>query len=154
MLLGWIALMLFAADPPASRRRHIRRYGFFDLARMRGLVRNLIIIRAGQLVPRRAASRRCFGNAASGVRQRTRPRCLYRAAAGARLRRRLRARGGQAAVIAHLLAVLADIDALAAGVARRFRRRLTRLFPLVAVRPPHEAASSLAAPAPWFADSS
>jgi hypothetical protein len=53
-----------------------------------------------------------------------------------------------------LLAALADIDALAAGVARRFRRRLTRLFPLLAVRPPHDALASLAALPPRFADSS
>jgi hypothetical protein len=126
------------------------------LHRMARTIARLIVVRAarrcsGAAVP--ALARHAF--AAPGFARRALPtpmRCA-RAGVGSWLRRRLRGRTAGARLCA-LFNALFDLEALTEHAARRITRRLTRLTPVLAVRPPAEALASLAAPAPLSADTS
>jgi len=149
LMLGWIAMLMvstgFKPDP-----RRLRRYGHLSLDRLARMVRNLIIIRACQIMPAprlRAPPRRNV--APAGFTRRLERRQFLRSFAGSRLRRALRARD-PATRISVLLAALRDIDVLA----RLVKRRLTRLRPVQPTEPPHDALRTLAIHAPCAADSS
>jgi hypothetical protein len=148
LVLAWVAMLMFSAAPKINARR-LGRFANLSLDSLARRVRNLIIIRAAQLMnPRRRAKQR-FNFAASGFTRRTIPRQLLRSIGGSRLRRAL-GHCDPAARISMLLEALRDIDALA----RRIARYLTRLAPIIAVQPPQDAARTLAAFAPRAADSS
>jgi hypothetical protein len=157
LALAWIAMMLLSDETPRASRRIVRRrYCLLDLGVMTRLVRNLVIIRAGQLSQRRRRRRPILlDSAPAGFTRRTRANAAaLRRTAGSWLRRRLAGEGGAALRVSRLLAALADLDTLAGRLVRRLRRGLTRLRPIVMTRAPQHARTSLAEPAPCAADSS
>ena len=151
-MLAWLAAILFSDDAPRPHRRIIRRR--LSLATMKDAVRNIVIIRAAQLSglqPRQLAPRPSF--APAGFIRAPRVRQFLRIVAGSALRRRLRART-QAEAFTALLSALRDLDALGRQIVKRLSKRLTRVRPLIATRPPHDAVRCLAAPCVAAADSS
>jgi hypothetical protein len=151
-MIVWAAAVFFG--DAVCKRRHIRqRYRLLSLDTLARLVRNLMIARAVELFSVRR------GRAPSkylppGFRRRRRLGNILRQAAGARLRRFLRA-GDFAARFARLAQIIANIDEYCRKfLLPRARRGLTRLYAILLVRPPHDPARSLAAPAIAFADSS
>ena len=80
-------------------------------------------------------------------------RNIRRAYYGAWLRHRLNHRDPLQRFI-RIVTALDQVETLAARVARRITRGLTRLSNIRAVRPPHARVRSLAAPAVAVADSS
>ena len=155
LALAWAAMILFAENAPQQpRRRLIQRHPLLSPDAWARFVRNLVIIRAAQIARGSAgcaAPPRVF--APRGFKRRMRPRQLVRSSAGAWLRRALRDRD-RARRFMRLLEALRDLDSLAVRLARRLVRRLTRLRPIIATRPPHVRVASLAAPAPFVSDSS
>lgn len=151
VLLVWAATLLVPLRPSA---RHLRQRGWFACThRLAGLVRNLIVLRAAELarVDRRPPIAR--NDARPGFRRRMRVRHLLRAATGAQLRRALRHRcDGKRLSI--LLDALADLETHAATLARRARRGLTRLRPVMLVRPSPCALGGVLSAAPAPADTS
>jgi len=154
-MLAWIGAMLFADTSARPNRRHIRRrYSQLSLQPMARMVARLIFLRATQLIPMPALRRRSIRvSAAPGFRKRVQPRQLVRSAIGAAVRKSLRHRDLRTR-LAILLNALANIDALAAKLTRRLRRRFTRLAALTVACPPHDSVRWIAMPAPAFADSS
>jgi len=149
LMLGWVAMLMFSIGFKPDTRR-LRRHGSVSVDGLARMVRNLIIIRASQIMPAptlRAPPRRNF--APAGFTRRLERRQFLRSCAGSRLRRALRGRD-PATRISVLLAALRDIDALA----RLVKRRLTRLRPVLPTEPPHDALRTLAIHAPCAADSS
>ena len=140
-MLLWIAALCGGAAP---RARHLAQRGETRLDELARMVRNLVIVGAAAMVkpPRRPAR--------YGLRRR--PRHYLRSCAGAELRRRLRARDPQHRV-RKLIAVLRDLAACAARLARRLARGLTRLAPLSASAH-NQTLRALAAPPVRAADSS
>ncbi len=137
----------------SAGRRHHKRYAGVRVSQLRAFVRNVVLIRAAQLLnPRPAVWSR---NTAPAGFARRRARMTLRRVAGGWLRRRLNCDGSFVEQIVHLLAALRDWRSLAAKLARRRRkRRLTRLCPILIVRPPVSPLASVTAPAPAYADSS
>jgi hypothetical protein len=155
LMLGWVAMLLCAGAAPRPSRRHIRkRYRFLDLEDLRIRVRNLVIIRAGQIAGRRRVRQLVRRDAPAGFVRRRSLRAFLRRISGAWLCRRLRCKGGPGERIAHLLGVLAELDALAEKLARRWARGLYRFCPLVMTRAWAAPVRSLCASAPAAADSS
>lgn len=154
-MLAWAASVLFADAAPS--RRHIRqRYGFLALDPLARLVRDLAIVRAADLTHLRARPRfRGVRNAsAQGFHRRTTRGAWKRAIAGSRLRNALKHRD-PAQRIQLLLAAIADIDAFALRyLARRAKRRLTRLLPILMFAPPPALFVSRAAPEPCAVNTS
>jgi hypothetical protein len=138
-LLAW-----FACGRIGQRQR--RRYGEVSVKKIEHAVRDLIIIRAAQLLTtRKRSARRYHANPV---------RTSLRAVAGVWLRRRLRTQGDLSARAQHLLAVLRNWRALAAELAHRRRKGLTRLAPIT-LRPELTApVCVLAFSAPAAADTS
>lgn len=98
---------------------HQRRAGV-TFAKIERAVRDLIVIRAAQVLgPRRTKPRRHHG--------RKPPRISQRAVGGSWLRRRLRIRGDIVARAAKLISAIRNWRALAAQLARRRAAGLTRL---------------------------
>lgn len=142
-MLAWLAAML-TSDIVATRRRLHR---FAMLEHLPRFIECLLVIRACALVfPRkrpRATARP--GNAPAGfARRRLSGPQVLRAAIGLAMRRRLRPRG-LSARLAIWFEALRDLDAFAAPIVRRAKRRLTRLCAIVPVRPPQRAVCSVAA---------
>jgi hypothetical protein len=81
------------------------------------------------------------------------PRHLLRSLVGSRLRRVLKPKD-VAARIAILTGVLRNLDTFAAQLAKRMRRGLTRLWPILPAPTSAAPLVALAAPAPSYADSS
>ncbi|MBX3428242.1 MAG: hypothetical protein KF779_01530 [Hyphomonadaceae bacterium] len=130
-ILAWISLGWAGAS---ERRR--RSFCNVTSATLRHAARNLIIIRAAQLCRRRRPQVwRAF--AAPGFRRHNN-RCTLRAVSGVWLRRRLRADGDFIAQVLHLLTVVRRISVIAAELAARRRRGLTRLRPLIVAAPPEQ----------------
>lgn len=151
-LLVWFAMILgwFALGAPHERRQ--RRFGFVSKAALCRAVRNLIIIRAAALLrPRQQTPWRSY--APNGFLRR-RNRCSLRAIGGVWLRKRLSARGGLVAQAKHLIEMLRQFSALAAKLAYRRRRGLSRLSPLVLTHAPELHAANQCAASPVLADSS
>lgn len=148
LALMWFAMFLLAPAALTNIRR-LNRFGFLSLDDLTRCVRDLIVIRAAQIMRTPPQRRQRFDYAPPGFRRRMQPRQLIRAAAGARLRRALRHRD-MATRISILLASLRDLD----GFARAIARKLTRLAPILACAPPRESVRILACVAPYAADSS
>ncbi|HYD89225.1 MAG TPA: hypothetical protein VEA80_17230 [Vitreimonas sp.] len=125
-MLTWMAQVLFA-DAPFTQRHARRRGPRMSLAGLTHMVRQLIIVRAADLARQRPKSR--FNFHYRGY-DRT-PRAVIRAVIGARVRRMLK-RDDLAARIGVLIHALNHLDQYASIVARRLRRRLTRLWPILA----------------------
>jgi hypothetical protein len=155
LMLAWIGAMLFSPHPPRPSRRLIRRrYRLLDLEAMTRMVAQLILIRACAMTPRpRTTTGHARNNTRPGFAMRTRPRGFVRAAIGARLRRRLRHRDRRAR-LAILTDAIAHLDAYARTLVLRLRRRFTRLYPIVLIRPPHDHVRCTPARAPCPADTS
>jgi hypothetical protein len=153
-LIAWtqLVLMLFAGliarAAPISTRR-LERYGHISLDMLARRIRNLIILRAFQIMRPRRMPRQRFNHAHAGFTRRIIPRQFLRSFGGSRLRRALRHRD-PAARISILLAALQRIDAFA----RTITRYMTRLAPIIPLAPPCEAIPAFVAPAPSPADSS
>jgi len=143
LMLMWMAQALFAEAAPPAKRRYLRqryRLGLDDMARR---IHAMIVVRAAQLMKRwPRAGRIAHCSAPSGFAYRRKGRQWLRTLIGSALRKRLYARDPLAR-IARLLAAVRDLDAFAAHVAKRLRRGLGRAAPIVATRPPHDAAPSL-----------
>lgn len=152
-VLAWLAVMLIG-DVVAPRRRLHR---FAMLEHMPRFIEHLLVIRAHALVfPRKRprAPARPADAPAGFARRGLRGTQVLRAAIGLATRRRLRPRSLSARLTIWFEA-LRDLDAFAAPIVRRAKRRLTRLCAIVPVRPPQCAAYSAAAPfAPTPADTS
>lgn len=125
------------------------------LRRMRRTIARIIVIRAAHRFPERMRKIAGRVSAPEGFKQRGRlsGQRAFRALVGRKLWRALRGRSrGQ--WLCALFAALQDIDAWTDHVARRYARRLTRLYAIVPVRPPADALVSRAASAPGCVDSS
>ena len=155
LALLWIAAALFGALKP--NRRHIKqRYGWLGLDGLVRTVCTLAIIRAVELahLPRHAKPQNTRDFAQPGFQRQLRPQSLRRAAIGAHLRRWFSS-ADPGLRIQRLLEALADLDAFVRKhVLKRARRRLTKLRPLIAVRPPAQDYVSAPSRAPQAADSS
>ena len=147
-VLSWIAAMLF--HDRAVTFRHIQqRTGFISLPWLTDLVGKLLIARAAQLARLRRRRRLIYWRHGRDLH---RPH-IIRSVLGARLRRALKHRD-IGAWIENLIRVLRNLDAYAMPLARRLRRGLTRLWPIV---PPIASATLLLgppAPSPAVADTS
>jgi hypothetical protein len=150
-MCAWLVAMLFADAP----KRHRRRYAMFLF--MPRFIESLLVLRASSLVFKRAPARRAQRprHAPAGFARRTPSRAqVFRAAIGYRLRARLRSRD-LCKRFTIWFEALANLDAFTRPLVRRARRRLTRLTPLIAVRPPHDAMRNVASMrAPQPADTS
>jgi hypothetical protein len=142
-MLSWIAAVLFAEKGVTARqaRQRYRRVSLDGLTRM---VIHLIIVRAGDLAPRRPRKLR-FWKHGRAVRRRH----FMRSVAGSRLRRALRHKD-PAARIVKLIAALRNLDAYT----QLLPGRLTRLWAITATPPQAEILHGAPAPAPGFANSS
>lgn len=148
LVLVWFAMFLFAPSPPDNLRR-VNRFGFLSLDALALCVRDLIVIRAAQMIAAAPQRRPRLDYATTGFRRRLHPRQLIRAAAGARLRRALR-HHDPATRISILLAALRDLDRFARAIARK----LTRLTPIVIAAPRAVRLCTQIQPIPCAADSS
>lgn len=149
-MLAWLA-WVFSADRAPKRRHMRRRYGFISLDRLARNIALLIIIRSAEVgrVRRYSSSNRT----PSHVRGRdVRPRHVLRSIIGGHLRRALK-HGDFTARVAILTSALRRLDAWAAHHAARRRKGMTRLWPK-GVAPSSTPLITLAAPAPFLADSS
>jgi hypothetical protein len=155
--LGGFLLWLATGAPRTTRahqRRH-QRYRHIGAGALVRAVRDLVIIRAAQLMPEAPPSTRPRHDfAPAGFTARVAVPATLRAIAGVWLRRRLKIRGSFAEQVAHLIEALKHIRGLGAWLAWRRRRRLTRLRPIVLVRPPRARMSSLTQDVPAAQDSS
>lgn len=153
-LIAWtqLVLMLFAGliarTAPISKRR-LERYGHISLDMLARRIRNLIILRAIQILNPRRTPRQRFNHAHAGFTRRIVPRQFLRSFGGSRLRRALRHRD-PATRISILLAALQSIDTFA----RTITRYMTRLAAIIALAPPRDVIPAFAAPTPSPADSS
>lgn len=150
-VLAW--LILGAPAFTTAQRRRRARLAHVSAERFAHLVRDLIIIRAAQLMSAPLHRRRPDFTPAGFARRRT-THAPRRAIAGVWLRRRLKVRGGFTDKLVHLLGVLRDYRALGAQLAARRRKRLTRRTPIIMTRPAAHCVRSLAHPAILAADSS
>lgn len=119
-----------------------------SLDRLALMVKQLIFLRAAELARQRRRTRFTYFRYGRDLR---RPH-LMRAAYGSRLRRALKRRG-VVQRIAALMHALRNIDAYATPLAKRLKRRLTRLH-AHRFAPVRESCVLLAAPAPFATDSS
>lgn len=144
-MLTWIA-SIFCAGFRGNARR-MRQRGHNSLASLQRWVLQLVILRAAEMA-RPQRRRALFWRGRDQRRSQ-----LVRALIGSAMRRAVRHRDTPAR-IGLLVGVLRNLDAYARRIAKRMRRRLTRLWPIVAQR-------AIAAPLPdapllqaAFADSS
>jgi hypothetical protein len=146
-VLSWIAAMLF--HNRAVTLRHIQqRFDLISLPWLTSLVGKLIILRAGELA-RLRRSKHNYWRCGRDIR----PPHIFRSVIGARLRRALTHKDAHV-WIANLIAVLRSLDAHAALLAKRLRRGLTRLWPVLRRIAPATALLGPPASSPAFPDSS
>lgn len=140
-LIAWaLAMLLWLRSVLNISRRHLRQRGaFFTLDRLARLITNLIVIRAAEIAGNRTPRRRLFRDRGVDLRRRH----FRRSVIGARLRRALKHRDFDTR-IAILIRALRDLEPLAARLAKRMRRRNTKLWAIV---PRPVAAEALAAAA-------
>lgn len=123
-VLSWIAAMLF--HDRAVTVRHIQqRFDLISLPWLTSLVGKLIILRTGELA-RLRRSEHIYWRRGRDIR----PRHIFRSVIGARLRRALTNKDARI-WIEKLIAALHNLDAHAARLAKRLRRGLTRLWPVL-----------------------
>lgn len=147
-MLSWIAAVLFGGKDFAPRQL-LQRCGRISLERLTRRTIYLLILRADELAGQRVRRRVRYHKHGRDLR----PRHLIRSLLGSKLRRVLRPKG-LAARIAALINVLRNLDAHAQRLAARMKRRLTRLWAMLAVLTPTTIASGSPAPLPALADSS
>lgn len=147
-MLLWLSSVVSGAHI-MSRRRLRQRGGWFCLDHLARLITNLIGIRAAELAGNRAPRKRLFRDRGVDLR---RPH-LRRSVIGSRLRRALKHPDAEAR-IRLLIHALHDFEALAARLANRMRRRVTRLWAILARPASTEALASVDARAPATADTS
>lgn len=153
VLLAWFAAG--ALQRSAASQRHHRRYGALTIETLTRAVRNIILIRAAQVLkPNPRHQVRGRANARPGFRQSSWRRPSLRAIAGVELRRILRNRGSFIGRVIHLIAILRRVDALAARLAHRRQRPFTRLRAITPIAPPNHAVRTICTSAPVAADSS
>ncbi|MGQ0532594.1 MAG: hypothetical protein ACT4OF_07885 [Caulobacteraceae bacterium] len=152
-LVAWLMAVLawFAIGAPRKTRAQRRRYprlGEITIASLRHAVRNVIIMRAAQLLPQSPSRFARPGFAPPGFR-RCYARATPRAVTGVWLRRYLYARGSFIAQVRQLIEVLRHYRGLGAALAWRRRFGLTRLRPIIPISPPAEPlCPQFAQPAP------
>ncbi|HYD87470.1 MAG TPA: hypothetical protein VEA80_08355 [Vitreimonas sp.] len=143
-MLSWIASVLFAGRK-VTPRQLLRRRRSMSLDGLKRMTIQLMIVRAAELarlrlpkVPRRRPPVR---------------RHYFRSLLGSRLRRLMK-RKDLPARIAVLIDVLRNLDDYAAILAKRLKRRLTRLFPIRGVPVSSALLQGAPAPQPACADTS
>lgn len=153
-LLAWFAAG--ALQRSLGSQRHHRRYGALKIETLTQAVRNIIIIRAAQLLNRLPPGRvQRHSNTRPGFRQAAPHHYTsMRVIVGAPLRRALRSRGSFIQRVMHLIAVLRRVDVYAQDLADCRRRPFTRLRAITPIAPPHDAVRGICALAPVAADSS
>jgi len=142
-MLSWFAAVLLSRRP--ITKRHLYRRGDVSLAWLRLRVRDLLIIRAAEMLGR-VIRRPNWRNARM-------PSHFRRSLVGARLRRALKHKD-PATHIAKLVAVLRNLDAHAAELARHIRTRRRRLCHKAPSIAPAVALFGAPALTPALADSS
>ena len=145
-MLTWIASALFGDRKVVAR--HWRQRGDISFDALKRMVIDLMIIRAGELARMRRRTLR-FHKRGRDLRLGH----LYRRVLGSKLRRALK-RKDIAARVLTLIDVLRNLDRYAGLLAVRLRRRLTRLWPIVAIQQPAIALHGAPARLPPLADSS
>jgi hypothetical protein len=151
VMVVWAATVLLCER--AATRRHMRqRYGFISIEKLTRLVRNVMIVRAAQFLPRRSP-RPWRAAARSGFRHRP-LRMRLRSVAGSRLRRFLQA-GSFTRRLTRLVHIVRNLDAFVRKfLLRRAENGVNRLSPLIVARPPQDAIQTRPAQTPALADSS
>ena len=144
-VLAWIAAVLSGRQITA---RQSRQRGDVSLDRLTRTTICLLIIRAAELASCRLRKRHYWKYGRD-----LRRAHLNRSVVGSRLRRVLRARDVPTRV-ARLMGVLRDLDRYAQQLANRFRRRLTRLYAIIAAPAPAPLAPLAPTLARALADSS
>jgi hypothetical protein len=153
LLLVWLGIAMFRDSGGRISERHLLSRGLYLNAVAR-TINNIIVLHAcAKLGMGTGHPPKLRNYASSGFSRRTRARSVVRAGRGSYLRKRLQHRD---LLTRFLLIVnaLNNVDTLADRAARRLARGLTRLFGIRLVRPPQDAARTLATPPVLAADSS
>lgn len=124
-MLLWLRAVLDGVHV-MSRRQRRRRGGFFCLDHLARLTTDLIAIRAAEIAGNRAPRKRLFRDRGVDLKRRH----FRRSVIGSRLRRALKHRDFDTR-IAILIHALRDIEPLATRLARRMRRRVTKLWAIL-----------------------
>ncbi|HVK80251.1 MAG TPA: hypothetical protein VM915_06540 [Verrucomicrobiae bacterium] len=155
LLLFWVGALMFRDSLGRISERHLLARGLYaNLDAVARTINNIILLHAcAKLGMGTGHPPKLRNYASTGFSRRTRVRSVTRAGRGSYLRKRLQHRD---LLTRFLLIVnaLNNVDALADRAARRLARGLTRLFGIRLVRPPHDAARTLAMPEIVCADSS
>lgn len=140
LVMAWVMAVLFSATPPNVSWRQARtRLCYFSANKLARIIRHLVIARAGEMMLRRRRPRRISPRnyAPAGFTRDIRRGAMLRAFAGSALRKSLKHRD-LAARFAILAAAIRNIDALARRLVRHLKGRgCTRLYAMIALRPPH-----------------
>jgi hypothetical protein len=154
-LLVWLGVRMFRDCSGRISERHLLARGLYlNLDAVARTINNIILLHAcAKLGMGTGHPPKLRNYASAGFSRRTRARSVVRAGRGSWLRKRLQHRD---LLTRFLLIVnaLNNVDTLADRAARRLARGLTRLLAIRLIRPPHDAARSLALPDIVCADSS
>jgi hypothetical protein len=155
LLLFWVGALMFRDSLGRISERHLLARGFYaNLDAVARTINNIIVLHASAKLGRGTGHPPKLRNYASnGFSRRTRVRSITRAGRGSWLRKRLRHRDLLTRFVL-IVNALNNVDALADRAARRLARGLTRLFAIRLIRPPHDAARTLAIPEIVCANSS
>ncbi|HEX8902402.1 hypothetical protein [Vitreimonas sp.] len=157
LMLAWVGALMFSTTLGKISERHLlARMYYTNLDRVAATIANIVLLHAFAKLGYPSSGGTPFtlrDHTGVGFARRTQVRNILRAGQGVWLRRRLNHRN-LLTRLGLIVQALNDIDALAARAARRLRHGLTRLFAIRAVRPPHDAARTLATPEILAADSS
>jgi hypothetical protein len=146
-MLTWLAAVLFAGREITVRQLH-QRHRRMSLDGLTRMTIELMICRAAELARLRRRKRNFWRYGRDLT-----PRHLFRSLVGSRLRRVLKPRHARERIAA-LIHALRNLDAFARRLAKRMRRGLTRLWPIIPAPTAPACVVTLAAHAPAFADSS
>ncbi len=155
LLLFWVGALMFRDSLGRISERHLLARGLYaNLDAVARTINNIIILHASAKLGRGTGHPpKLRDYASAGFSRRTRVRSITRAGRGAWLRKRLQHRDLLTRFVL-IVNALNNVDALADRAARRLARGLTRLFGIRLIRPPHDAARTLAIPEIVCADSS
>ena len=147
-MLSWIASVLFAGRDVTHRQLR-QRHRTMSLERLKRMTIQLMVVRAGELARMRRPKRhRLVRHGRSLLR-----RHLYRSLLGSRLRRMMK-RKALVDRVTVLIDVLRNLDAYAQLLAKRMKRRLTRIFSIAPAPMPAAPLYGPPAPSPACADTS
>ena len=147
-MLLWLRSVLTGAH--IMSRRHIRqRGGFFTLDRLARLIANLIVIRAAEIAGNRGPRKRLFRDRGVDLKRRH----FRRSVIGSCLRHALKHRDFDTRV-AILIRALHEIDSMAARLAQRMIRRVTKLWAILPCASAPEPLATGAVCASFGADTS